>query len=113
MLGIVEKHAKEAGLELKSFEEAAFGKVRNNEESNMDIIFDSRPEAQYVVENIMSILEGYGVVTVGEIYGLAEMDVTYNDHMYGYRELDLTVKRTKVGYSIQFPPAIDFKKEKK
>ena len=73
-----------------------------------DIIFDSRGEAEDVLDHMGEIMDAYnGVVTVADFYALAGVTGTWTDDNYGWTNLSrATVQRTRDGFIINLPKAI-------
>lgn len=73
-----------------------------------DIIFDSRGEAEDVLDHMGEIMDAYnGVVTVADFYDLAGVTGTWTDNNYGWTNLSrATVQRTRDGFIINLPKAI-------
>ena len=73
-----------------------------------DIIFDSRGEAEDVLDHMGEIMDAYnGVVTVADFYALAGVTGTWTDDNYGWTNLSRdTVQRTRDGFIINLPKAI-------
>lgn len=72
-----------------------------------DIIFESRGDAERVLATMDEILERYGVVTVSDLYDLA--DITTPNYMtakYGWVNIrSATVMRVREGFVIKMPKA--------
>lgn len=70
-----------------------------------DVVFDSRGEAELVLDNMIDILGRYDRVTVMDFYDLAGITSEFTDSKYGWTDL----RGTKVsgspsrGYSIDLP----------
>lgn len=65
-----------------------YKKTFNPNEALEPIIFDTKQEAEEVLEGIKEILEIYGYVTVADYYDLAGMSVNFRAHLYGWTDLD-------------------------
>lgn len=69
-----------------------------------DIVFDSRADAEKVLDYIIGRLEDYGVVTVADFYDAAEITGDYTDNKWGWFDLsDAYVKRGRDGFVIILP----------
>ena len=73
-----------------------------------DIIFDSRGEAEDVLDHMEDVMAAYnGVVTVADFYDFAGVTGTWTDNNYGWTNLSrATVRRTRDGYIIDLPKVI-------
>lgn len=73
-----------------------------------DIEYDSRGEAEMVLEQMEAIIDNYGQVSVGDLYDLADVTGEYTDHKYGWTNLrSAEIFRNRYGaYVIKFPKAI-------
>lgn len=69
-----------------------------------DIVFDSRADAEKVLDYIIGRLEDYEVVTVADFYDAAEITGDYTDNKWGWYDLsDAYVKRGRDGFIIILP----------
>lgn len=72
-----------------------------------DLIFETRGEAELVLDNLFDILERYRVVTVADLYDLAGAPGRYTDNKFGWTRLDnASVARIRDGYVIKLPRAL-------
>ena len=73
-----------------------------------DIFFDSRGEAEEVLDHMGEIMDAYnGIVTVADFYNLAGVTGNWTDDNYGWTNLSrATVQRTRDGFIINLPKAI-------
>ena len=73
-----------------------------------DIIFDSRGEAEDVLDHMEEIMASYnGIVTVADFYDLAGVTGNWTDNNYGWTNLSrATVQRTRDGFIINLPKAL-------
>lgn len=70
------------------------------------ISFESRPEAQQVLDGMYDILEEYGQVTIAEYYELADLAniSEYTDNAWGWYDLsNAIISHTAAGWEIKFP----------
>lgn len=75
-----------------------------------DIFFDSRGEAELVLQNMEDQLREYGMVSVGDLYDLAEITGEYTDYKWGWTDLrGTTIERSRNGHYIRLPRAIPLK----
>lgn len=73
-----------------------------------DIEFDSRGEAEYVLEQMDALIDKYGRVSIADLYDLNEITGEYTDHKYGWTDLvEAEIFRNRYGkYMIKFPRAV-------
>jgi hypothetical protein len=73
-----------------------------------DIIFDNRGDAEAVLSAMDDIIERYGVVSVLDLFDLAEVSTTnYAAQRYGWTDIQSAhVARTSDGYMIKLPRAL-------
>ena len=73
-----------------------------------DIEYDSRGEAEMVLEQMEDIIDRYGHVSVADLYDLADVTGEYTDHKYGWTNLrSAEIMRNRYGaYVIKFPKAM-------
>lgn len=73
-----------------------------------DIEYDSRGEAEMVLEQMEAIIDSYGHVSVADLYDLADVTGEYTDHKYGWTNLrSAEIFRNRYGaYVIKFPKAM-------
>jgi len=63
-----------------------------------DIVFDSRADAERVLDYLLGRLEDYEVVTVADFYDAAEITGDYTDNKWGWYDLsDAYVRRVRSG----------------
>ena len=78
-----------------------------------DLFFDSKIDAENVLQAMFDIVETYDTVSVAELYECAGSNSrNYTDTRYGWSIKELTgadVIRTRDGYSIKLPKAICIK----
>ena len=60
---------------------------RNAPASKGDIIFDSRGDAQAVLDHLLDILDTYRAVTVANFYEAADVPSNYQDRKWGWTDL--------------------------
>lgn len=78
-----------------------------------DIIFDSRGDAELVLNRMDEMIDQYGIVSVADMYEMAELsgEYTYND--YGWNDIhSASIVRVKEGYMIKLPRAVPIKNMK-
>lgn len=72
-----------------------------------DLIFETRGEAQIVLDELKNAIEQYGVVTVLDAYDLCGQTAPYTSDKYGWMNLDNAyIERNRQGYIIRFPRAV-------
>lgn len=72
-----------------------------------DVIFETKPDAESVLQRMDELIELYGLVSVGDFYELAGYkDGTYLDNKYGWVGNELrsaSIIRTRDGWQIKLP----------
>ncbi len=70
-----------------------------------DIIFDNRGDAEAVLSAMDDVIDQYGVVSVGELYELADITTTnYMVNRYGWTDIRSAMPvRVRDGWMIKFP----------
>ena len=70
-----------------------------------DVIFETRGDADVVLERMREIIEHYNIVCVADFYDLSNSNIgTYTDNRYGWKNLDnAKVERVSEGFVIRFP----------
>ena len=83
---------------------------RNNFDYN-DIIFDTRGDAESVLDSMNDVIDQYGVVSVGDLYDLSDVSIdNYMANKYGWTDLTRAeVVRVRDGYIIKLPRALPIK----
>lgn len=73
-----------------------------------DIEFDSRGEAEYVLDQLDAIIDKYGRASIADLYDSADITGEYTDHRYGWTDLSTAeIFRNRYGkYMIKFPKAM-------
>lgn len=73
-----------------------------------NIIFESRGDAEAVLEAMNDIIDQFGVVSVGDLYDLADMSVdNYTLNKYGWTDIrNASVNRVRDGYMLKLPKAL-------
>lgn len=72
-----------------------------------DLIFESRGEADMVLNELRLELRKYGLVRVGDLYDMAGLTAPYTANDYGWTNLDRAdVMRIRDGWIIQLPKPI-------
>lgn len=72
-----------------------------------ELYFETRGEAEDVLDRMREIVSNYGIVSVADLYELAGVVGNYTDQRYGWKGLRNTdVVRTRYGYQIRLPRAM-------
>lgn len=73
-----------------------------------DILFESRGDAEAVLDQMYNILENYDVVTVADVYDMADRTAPYTSNRFGWTNLrNAEVVRVRGGdYMIKLPKAM-------
>lgn len=76
----------------------------------MNVFFNSREDAENVLNEMKNVINSYGVVTVEDFYDLSEVDSSnYTDRKYGWTNLDkckvVSIKGKDHMYKIDLPNA--------
>lgn len=91
----------------KKFFNSTYGKSNYYEYTNAFIIFESRNEAEKVLNAMEELIEKYGAVTVSDVHELCNTNSTYTDNKYGWTNLGGTrVNRVRAGYRLSLPIAL-------
>jgi len=71
-----------------------------------NIKFDSRGDAESVLERMGELLEVYNMVSVADLYDLVGVTGNYTDNKYGWTNLNAAdIIRTRDGYLLKMPSA--------
>lgn len=70
-----------------------------------DVVFETRAEAELVLDGMAELMNEYRQVTVADFYDLAGMSTTFTDNKYGWTDLRgaRVVGSPSRGYSIDLP----------
>ncbi len=73
-----------------------------------DILFDSRGEAESVLDRMDELISTYDVVSVADFYELADItNENYMNNKYGWKDIrSAKIVRTRDGYMIRMPRAL-------
>lgn len=72
-----------------------------------DIVFESRAEAERVREKMEGVIDQYGVVTVNDLFDMADLTAPYTSNKYGWTSIrNSEIVRTREGYVIKLPRAV-------
>lgn len=70
-----------------------------------NLIFDTRGDAERVLDRLIMYLEEYEQVSINELYSAVGKTGSFTDCKYGWTSLSgASVRRERDGYSIVFPP---------
>lgn len=77
-----------------------------------NLIFETRADAEAVIEQMIDIIERYGVATVADLYDSLEMSHPYTSNDYGWTSLrNADVIRARGGgYALKLPKALPIDK---
>lgn len=82
-------------------------RVNRNRFDYDDLIFDSRGEAEAVLDQMEELIDRYHVVTVADMYDMADMTAPYTSNKYGWTNLrNAEIVRVRDGYIIKLPRAM-------
>lgn len=72
-----------------------------------DLVFETRGEAEMVLDHMRGAISEYGLVSVGDMYDFAGITAPYTSHNYGWTSIRVAdVKRVRDGYIIELPKAM-------
>lgn len=72
-----------------------------------DLVFETRGEAEMILDNMHEILDRYKVVTVADLYDLAGAPGRYTDNKFGWTDIgSASVVRIRDGFVIKLPRAL-------
>lgn len=75
-----------------------------------DLLFDTRGEAELVLDGMRETIAEYGLVSVGDMYDLAGLSAPFTSHDYGWMSLrSAEVKRVSDGYILDLPKFMPLK----
>lgn len=81
-------------------------KSRNGFEYD-DIIFSNRGEAENVKQQMQDVIGRYGVVTVADLYDMADLTAPYTSQKYGWMDVSgAEAVRVRDGYMLRLPRAV-------
>lgn len=76
-------------------------RVRHNFD---EIVFETRREAEDVLDRLFELVDRYGSASVGDLYELAGVQASHADQKWGWEELRGTgVGRVRGGYLLELP----------
>ena len=72
-----------------------------------NVIFETRGDAESVIDQLKDILDTYGFVTVADLYELSGMNYKHGDNHYGWIDLKtIRVLRVRNGWVLDLPRAL-------
>lgn len=72
-----------------------------------DIVFETRGDAESVLEDMHDTVKRYGMVTVADMYDMADLTAPHTSSNYGWSSVrSAEVKRVRDGYVIDLPKAM-------
>lgn len=78
-----------------------------------DIIFDTRGDAELVLTKMDEMIDYYGIVSVADMYEMAELPGEYTYNEYGWNDIrSASIVRVREGYMIKLPRATPIKNMK-
>lgn len=70
-----------------------------------NIMFDTRSDAENVLDDLVTLLENYPACTIGDFYDAMGQSAPYTAENYGWTNLsEAQVRSCRDGYYIDFPP---------
>jgi hypothetical protein len=70
-----------------------------------DILFETRAEAQEVLNSLNDIIEEYGSASIADFYDLCGVTEQYTDHKYGWTNVSkASIESVRGGYFILVLP---------
>ena len=90
------------------------GRYANNDSSKArprfdmdDIIFETRADAEALIDQINDMIDRYGVATVADLYDAADLTQPYTSNKYGWTNFrSAEVIRIRDGYIIKLPKIV-------
>lgn len=74
------------------------------------LVFESRGDAEQVLDSLDELIETYGIVSVADLYDLVGLKSSFNDTRFGWTSFDsAVVVRGRYGYLLKLPKAIPLK----
>lgn len=71
-----------------------------------DIVYESRREAEAVLKRMNEVLDEYKLVTVADMYDMADLSIPYTGYKYGWTNLRTAeAVRVRDGYILKLPKA--------
>ena len=74
-----------------------------------DIVFNTRGEAERALSQMGDIIDSYGVVSIADLYEMADLSAPHTFHKYGWTSLrNAEAIRVREGYMLKLPKALPF-----
>ena len=71
-----------------------------------ELVFETRGQAEVVLDQMRGAIERYGLVTIGDMYDMADVTKPYTSNNYGWTSLrNADVQRVRDGYILRLPKA--------
>lgn len=72
-----------------------------------DIVLETRGEAEEVLDQMVNLIDTYGIVRVADLHDLVGITGNYTDNKYGWMNLRTAeVVRVRDGYALKLPRAV-------
>lgn len=112
--GHTKKKSNSSGVSYRSYYDKRDDRDRYSSSSRArvgysfdDIVFESRSEAEEVLNHMDDLIEHYTVVSVADMYDLVGLPCQYTDNKYGWTNIrNASVIRSRDGYVIDMPKAL-------
>lgn len=73
-------------------------------EASEEVVFESRAEAEDIIDAMINLIDTYDMVSVREFYEMVGLDFEFTDEKYGWTNLsNVSVSRIRDGYIINLP----------
>ena len=74
-----------------------------------DIVFNTRGEAERALSQMGDIIDSYGVVSIADLYEMADLSAPHTYQRYGWTSLrNAEAVRVRDGYMLKLPKALPF-----
>lgn len=82
-------------------------RLNSNRFDYEDILFENRGEAEAVLDQMNAVIDRYGVVTVADLYDMADLSAPYTSNRYGWTNIrSADAVRVRDGYILKLPRAM-------
>lgn len=82
------------------------GNTTRNALDYEDIVFNTRGEAEAAKQQMMDLIDRYGMVTVGDLYEMADLTPPYTSQSYCWTDIHTAeTQRVRDGYILKLPKA--------
>lgn len=104
-------HGRTEGLkQAQTIIDNVFGswlKKSGRSKATQDIIFDTRADADRVLDDLRNLMADYGIVTVKDMYEESGLLSDYTNNLYGWYTLKgAHISKVTSGYRINLPPPV-------